>query len=315
MDKKLSHEAGTRIRALCRQISVAHNLDEEIQAELRAHMEDKLLGYISGEERVTEADALILVREHFGDPKYLQRMLRETHGQAVTLNPLQKMGVIAVLTVFSFFLFPPFLMLPFHAITKLIPTEYSLHTAVLIKMFAWLLPLLLLWKAARYSHDSLENGSRISQTTKRPLLLTGTLLAANLLFLLFFFLSNKYAHLLHALYTPVSIPDTIQQALRFLWTVQPAIVCFIWIRWFYMPGREVMSAVFGFFSWLVFWTLIMYQAAHIRILFMGPNNRYLFYHSMQDHIYQGLIAVALYAAVQSMVYFRNRLIPLAHASK
>jgi len=67
------------MRALCKKISVAHDLDQEIQDELYGHMEDKLLAYLNGEEPVTEDDALILVREHFGDPAVLKNLLQDVH--------------------------------------------------------------------------------------------------------------------------------------------------------------------------------------------------------------------------------------------
>jgi hypothetical protein len=80
MDKStISPEAEERIRDLCSKISVAHSLDVDIQKELCGHMEDKLLGYVSGNETITEDDALILVREHFGDPQTLKTLLRGVH--------------------------------------------------------------------------------------------------------------------------------------------------------------------------------------------------------------------------------------------
>ena len=79
MDDNLSPEMVERLRELCRKITVAHNIDEEIQRELCSHMEDKLRAYLSGEEKLTEADALILVREHFGDADNLKRLLRNVH--------------------------------------------------------------------------------------------------------------------------------------------------------------------------------------------------------------------------------------------
>ncbi len=90
MENRVSQETESRIRALCRQISVAHNLDEEIQTELHAHMEDKLLGYLSGEEKVTEEDAFILVREHFGDPAVIRALLREAHAVDVRVGLWKK---------------------------------------------------------------------------------------------------------------------------------------------------------------------------------------------------------------------------------
>ena len=86
MSENISPETAEHIRALCRQISVAHNLDEEIQRELYSHMEDKLLGYLSGAEKVTEEDAFILVREHFGDPEVIRGLLQKTHAVEVRVG-------------------------------------------------------------------------------------------------------------------------------------------------------------------------------------------------------------------------------------
>jgi hypothetical protein len=72
-----------RMRALCQKITVAYDLDPEIQEELFGHMEDRLLGYMSGEDKLTEEDAYILVREHFGDPAALKGLLHEVHDASV----------------------------------------------------------------------------------------------------------------------------------------------------------------------------------------------------------------------------------------
>src|SRR5690242_2017659 len=71
-----STEAAVReIRALCKQLAEKRGLSEEVREELCGHMEDKLLGYLKGEERVTVEDALVLVRAHFGDADRVGREL------------------------------------------------------------------------------------------------------------------------------------------------------------------------------------------------------------------------------------------------
>src|SRR4051794_26230096 len=64
-----------KIRALCRELASKHRLDDATRDELSAHMEDKLLGYLSGEVKITEADALHLVSVHFGDAARVARDL------------------------------------------------------------------------------------------------------------------------------------------------------------------------------------------------------------------------------------------------
>lgn len=79
MSDLFNQKTAEKIRALCGRISVANNLDEEIQKELYSHLEEKLLAYLSGRERVTEEDAFILVKEHFGDPENLKGLLKDAH--------------------------------------------------------------------------------------------------------------------------------------------------------------------------------------------------------------------------------------------
>ena len=109
MDKpKLSPDIETRIAALCKQISVAHEVDAEIQRELRGHMEDKLFAYLAGEEVLSEEDAFILVREHFGNPGILKEYLRHVHKVPATLSLARRLLAVMTLTVavsFGFALF------------------------------------------------------------------------------------------------------------------------------------------------------------------------------------------------------------------
>ncbi len=74
MNTPLNNDTQQRARELARTITVAHDLDPEIQEELYGHIEDKLLAYKNGEERITDEDAFILVREHFGNAKELKTM-------------------------------------------------------------------------------------------------------------------------------------------------------------------------------------------------------------------------------------------------
>lgn len=79
MDDALKPETSARIDELCRKITVAHTLDDEIQEELRDHIEDRLLDYLRGEEALSQDEAFILVREHFGDPANLKAQLQDVH--------------------------------------------------------------------------------------------------------------------------------------------------------------------------------------------------------------------------------------------
>jgi hypothetical protein len=80
MADSLDEKIQEKIQAVCKEISVAHHLDNEIQCELRGHMEDKVLAFLNGEERMTVEDALILTRAHFGDPVVLKGLMQQVHG-------------------------------------------------------------------------------------------------------------------------------------------------------------------------------------------------------------------------------------------
>lgn len=64
MDKQLKPETEAALRDAAREIGTARGLDEEAQEELYAHLEDKTLGYLSGDESLSETDAVVLARKH-----------------------------------------------------------------------------------------------------------------------------------------------------------------------------------------------------------------------------------------------------------
>jgi len=93
---ELDPDVQARIRDLCKKISVAHDLDPEIRDELYGHMEDKLLAYLNGEEAVTEDDAFVLVREHFGDPAVLKELLQDVHASRSRQSLARRLAAAAV---------------------------------------------------------------------------------------------------------------------------------------------------------------------------------------------------------------------------
>jgi hypothetical protein len=101
MDNPVSEDTEQGIRALCDEIAVAHDIDPELREELRGHVEDKMLGYLSGEEAVSEADAFILAREHFGDRARLKAMLSDVHHIEADVSLWRRVaaGLIVVLFV------------------------------------------------------------------------------------------------------------------------------------------------------------------------------------------------------------------------
>jgi hypothetical protein len=89
----LSDETRARIEALTKKISVAEGLDAEVREELRGHVEDKVRGYVSGAERPSEADAVILATAHFGEPGVIQGMFQRVHAGEHGMSLLRRMCV------------------------------------------------------------------------------------------------------------------------------------------------------------------------------------------------------------------------------
>ena len=95
LDPSLEQQA----RALCAKITVAHDLDPEIQEELYSHIEDKLLGYLGGDIPLSGDDALLLVREHFGDPGAIKTLLQEVHATEAGLSQGRRLAAAAIATL------------------------------------------------------------------------------------------------------------------------------------------------------------------------------------------------------------------------
>ena len=99
MSENISEETQKKLEQLSRKISVSNRLDDEIRLELKSHMEDKLAGYLDGSEKVNEDDALILVREHFGDPHNIRNLYQEVEDVESNGRLLRKVGALLVLTL------------------------------------------------------------------------------------------------------------------------------------------------------------------------------------------------------------------------
>jgi len=99
MSVNISQETQDKIGALCKKISVAHNLDEEIQEELRCHIEDRLTGYLSGNEQLSEDDAFILVEKHFGDPATVKALYQNVEAMAAHASFARRVGAALVSSI------------------------------------------------------------------------------------------------------------------------------------------------------------------------------------------------------------------------
>jgi len=108
MEHELTAAGRNDIDRLSYEIALKRQLDFDGRKEVAGHIEDKVLGYLNGDEALTEDDALLLAREHFGSaPVTLES--RDSVGEVSFLHTLLAgilpygIGLLAVtltLTVF-----------------------------------------------------------------------------------------------------------------------------------------------------------------------------------------------------------------------
>ena len=99
MDNSISPETEKHIRTLCDDIATAESLTDDLHDELYTHIEDKILGYMSGEETLSEADAFILAREHFGDRLTMRDQLEKINPLSTPSSFLRRCTIPAILYV------------------------------------------------------------------------------------------------------------------------------------------------------------------------------------------------------------------------
>ncbi len=87
------------MRKLAKEIGRSRHLNVETLEELYGHLEDKTLGYLSGEEDVSEADAVLLTREHFGDPGAFPELGVKTVPFRSPISLPRRLGAVALLTL------------------------------------------------------------------------------------------------------------------------------------------------------------------------------------------------------------------------
>ncbi len=102
MHSEFSEETQHRITGLCSKISVANHLNDEIREELHGHIADKMEAYLDGSEVITEDDAFVLVREHFGNPEVIRSMYEVAEPVAATENMLKRFAAAIITSVLLF---------------------------------------------------------------------------------------------------------------------------------------------------------------------------------------------------------------------
>jgi len=252
MKMQLNHAAREKARELARKITVAHDLDPEIQEELYGHIEDKLLAYTSGEERISDEDAFILVREHFGDAKMLRSMFAEVHEAAATLALGRLIGAACVITLAVTWLCT-LLALPFQGLALYLlehgATDGAVMPPVAFLLYHAMVPVLPIGVALAFVHwrKCLEAGKRpwFYRWSKWDFLRCGAILFTAIPFTPSFELVP-----FHALSPDLAaFEPTDTQAAIGAWMIQCSL-CVAWLWWCGAELRRPSTAMYCVGGWM-----------------------------------------------------------------
>ncbi len=303
MADRLNSKTTAAIESLCRKISVAYELDAEIQEELRGHVEDKLLGYLDGEETLSEDDAFILVREHFGDPAKVKSLLREVHTYESHASVARYIAAALIVTT-AMGIIGHYATAAIHAVW---PVHYLFFT-VTRPVFA-VLALLVSWILLRHWQRRLHAGATPWFLTWRPMqfaasiaLLTVLLLHASTLPI--FMLLNEQSQ-------AISSPSIVILYLYMLIAVQ-VFHCILWLWWCDRPPRNIRTISNAAGVWAI-WTLLSSTISDIgnasswvRLDFTAELAVDMFALQFGYLVIIALVAVALYRYARYAAAIRQR---------
>ncbi len=230
MVDELAPDTNEKMRALCKKISVAHDLDAEIQQELYTHIEDKLLAYLNGEETLTEEDAFILVREHFGDPSALKGLLQDVHAIEAQVSLARRLAAAIVVTAGALvaYLYLTFAAFRFWPALHGNGGDYVLIAGMIPAYFVF--P----WLVLHHWQRRLDAGHKSWFLTCHPAYLVG---AIAVLFVL-----ESVAMSSGLLWTEGMIQPT---AVRWLYLLvlqpSPVLQCMVWLWWCDRPPRTASA--------------------------------------------------------------------------
>jgi len=266
MTEQLNADTQDRMRNLCKQISVAHDLDAEIQDELYGHMEDKLFAYLSGEETVTEDDAFILVREHFGDPAVLKGLMLEVHTREVHVTFVRRLVGIVVAG---------------KAIGVVGSVLYSLETIILVLWAAWigtdrnlnfvrnevavslsLGAVAVVWAVLRVWQHRTDHGKRLWFMKWRPLPIAGLIFALFILERLIPEVVCAPGVLSTGAETHMALPISWHLFATVVTILCRLAVPLMWLWWFDRPPRRPRTCAFALLAWSVHRLLVSFHAFH-----------------------------------------------------
>ncbi len=294
-DQPLTPDLHKQIDTLCRQISIAHHLDPDLQSELRAHLEDKTRAYLTGQLPLSEADALLLAKSHFGNPAQIKSLFQSVHATAHTLSFARRIVAIIAATfavdllshAFAGFwklyvLYPASIVPPpeRYAALPYVPRPQFSETfhALLVtgQTLNCILQVGTLWVLLHLWRTQLSRGNRRWFDTPTPLRATATLV---LLCAIQFALSVIVSRHVWDAAPPYSngaqfAEQSFLVATTISWLIALAAQAFLWIWWLDRTPRTRRSSLLSAACWLLynqsysvlsaaFWTILAFTHSSI----------------------------------------------------
>ena len=288
-------------------------------------MDKKLQEYFIGKEKLTEEEAFILVREHFGKPEQIRELLEEVHSVETHVSFIRKLGAIYIATsvVFLFSdyieqfiqsLFFGFLNFQFIR-DEIIFSSYITIYLPLIFSISILLFVVYRWRI------KMENGERMWFENLNPYLFIFTALA------MFFFILPANAEIYfpigkHAL-NPLSalsvkmgaisplnpIFSHFMHILRNEKILSDALICMTWLWWFDRSAKRILSISLGFISWFIIIVLLPYlQFLYMLLLFnYAPHPLRMPFHTPPWIGLMGIVCYSLFMVIHEKLNKHRKL--------
>ena len=241
MADELGSETREEMRSLCKKISVAHKLDSDIQEELYAHMEDKLIAYLDGEEQLAEKDAFILVREHFGKASVVKGLMQDAHRQEAYVSLWRRFGAALIATM-SVTVVGSYSA---NVLVWLWPTTGGFIFLESIAVLSVIIPWMLLWRWQR----GLDSGHTPWFITRRPMHFLAWVAALLVL--------QALVPLTHSnnIFLPPTAPAPWRQAVWWLTAAilyaSPILHCMMWLWWSDRPPRKAWAVLNTAILWIM----------------------------------------------------------------
>ncbi len=289
----LSPEIQACIHKFAREISAGTHLEQEFEEELAGHVEDKIRGYLSGADPITEDDALLLARRHFGNPQVVRTLLQETHAGLDIREVRSALAQRVAAAISAMFLSAALAQILQQAWLQAIDYQLALTESPgsflrtrLVILFLFHLVLSLVGPAVMYFLLRRKRNSPATRTRSMSQLrlraLTSMLIfvtvTVGMRIIYFYPFSSRGG---------VTIPYYYYSlAIVWLQLLTPALSALVWVWWCDRKPFRLASVVFALLGWVLTTTLITQ-------ITLGTSMAAVYTSGIQDYISQYLYIISI----------------------